>query len=84
MATSFYLLMILTTDYGWGIANINGNPFISKESCIETLTDIKRLHLTKLYNQYFLDVQCVERKTNYLERKNNEPPSQKRVAVDIF
>ena len=84
MTASFYILMMLTLDYGWGIANINGNPFISKESCIETLTDIKRLHATKLHSKYFLDLRCVKRKVDYLKRKNNEPPSQKRVTVDIF
>tara|TARA_R110000765_G_scaffold237809_2_gene340453 strand:+ start:374 stop:706 length:333 start_codon:yes stop_codon:yes gene_type:complete len=82
--SSFFLLMVLTTDSGWGIAPINGNPFIDKESCIETLTDVKRFHPTKLHNKYFLDLRCIERKTNYLERKNDEPFSQNTVTVDIF
>ena len=84
MTASFYILMMLTLDYGWGIANINGNPFISKESCIETLTDIKRLYATKLHSKYYLNLKCVERKKNYLERKNDEPLYKNATAVDFF
>lgn len=84
MASSFFLLMILTINYGWGVATIQGNPFFDKKSCTKTITDIRRLDPVKLHDQYFLDLQCVKRKTNYLERKNDEPFSQNTVTVDIF
>ena len=76
--------MILTINYGWGVATIQGNPFFDKKSCTKTITDIRRLDPVKLHDQYFLDLQCVKRKTNYLERKNDEPFSQNTVTVDIF
>lgn len=82
--STFFLLMVLTVDYGWGIAPINGNPFGSMDTCLTTIKDIKNLHPTKLHGKFILDIVCLEREHNYLERKNNEPHSQIHTAVDIF
>ena len=76
--------MILTTDYGWGVATIQGNPFFDRKNCTETIMDIRKLDPVKLHDQYYLDLECVKRKKNYLKRKNNEPFSQVHTAVDIF
>ena len=81
---SFFLLMILTTNYGLGIAPIKGNPFLYKENCIQTIKDIKRANPTKLHNIYYLELRCVERKANYLRREKDEPNSQIHTAMDIF
>jgi|TARA_R110000822_G_scaffold170580_1_gene310410 hypothetical protein len=42
MANSFVLLMVLTLEYGWGIAPIKGNPFFNEKTCLETIEDIKK------------------------------------------
>ena len=84
MASSFFLLMVLTIDYGWGVATIQGNPFFDRKSCTETITDIRRLDPVKLHNQYYLNLKCDERKKNYLERKNDELLYEKNTVVDFL
>lgn len=81
---TFFLLMVLTIDYGWGIAPIQGNPFATMYDCLTTIEDIKRKHPTRLHNIIFIELECVTREKNYLKRKDNEPSSQNRVTVDIF
>jgi hypothetical protein len=84
MANSFVLLMILTIEYGWGIAPIKGNPFFNEQNCLDTIKDIKKLNSTRFNNLHYIKIECVTRKKNYLERKNNESLYKNNTAVGIF
>jgi len=56
-----YILMILTIDHGWEIAQLRGNPYDTMESCNQIYNIISIFSIIKLHDTYFYDVRCVRR-----------------------
>lgn len=58
---------MFTNISSYQILPIKGNPFDTIKDCRETLADIKKLHPTKFYGQYYTELQCLTKAKNYLE-----------------